>query len=103
MVAGPPEVLAAVLDRQHQVAVRLGVRVALAVAAALLGDREVEADPGAVVPGEVLLPGLEPGVVGPVDEQRGSGVELASWPSEVTPTGARGRQSPVRLQGPEAN
>ena len=42
--AGGAEVAAAVLDHDEVVAVDLPVAVALAVAAALLGDREVEAD-----------------------------------------------------------
>ncbi len=69
MGAGPVEVLAAVLDHDHPSAVELRVVAALAVATALLGDREVVADAAAVEPGEVLLTGGEPGGVGAGDQQ----------------------------------
>ena len=46
VAAGPAEVLVAVLDREHPLAVVVDVRTALAPAGALLRDREVEADRG---------------------------------------------------------
>ncbi len=52
-IARLAEVLPPVLDRDHVVAVDRGVAVALAVAAALLGDREVEPDLAGLRPGDV--------------------------------------------------
>ena len=45
MAAGPLEVPPPVLDDDHVVAVHVHVALAFVPAAALLGDREVEADP----------------------------------------------------------
>ena len=53
------------------------------VAPALLGDREVEADPGAVVAREVLLPGGEAGAVGAAHQQPRVGERVAALEQAV--------------------
>ena len=96
LLAGPAEVGAPVLDRQHLVAEVAHVAPALAVAAALLGDREVEADRGAVEAGQVLLPGGQAGAVGAAHQQAGVRDRLAALDQAVA---AGERVEVVELDG----
>ena len=74
--AGAAEVLAAVLHDEHLVAVVVDIAAALVPASALLGDREVEADGGAVPAGPVLLRRGEPRVVRGLHQQGRVGLGL---------------------------
>src|SRR5680860_146989 len=76
--AGPPEVRPPVLDRQDATAVARRVVAALPVATAPLGHGEVVADRAPVEVREVLLPGREPGAMGPTHQEPREGDGLAT-------------------------